>query len=439
MDKMITAEAPPESVNYKLEQSAALAIGVDLDETRGAEGQGASKAVSTCSRDIKHVVDCLTNVNVIPRENWLVYTSQSDHDQCTIDGVKKAFQQQLSKVSENGLFLLAFSGLAVTVVPNESAAPQCSLKLVDFNASDVATHLTASTISEWIASSPTKPKHVLLILDNPFAKKFAQEMIEVGKNRSAGTYSLCMLSALDGPEKSFVLDTLGHSIFNYFLTWAFHTTAFTPGLIPLRSIYKKVQELCTALSSLIVTYSPEEYELKQNVITPGANYITTMRKLLGDDSDEADGVVAQYEFLTKNFVRSNTARKVKLHDKVHAYLETVGALGETSALTQLNKHGLLEQGEVILSVISSLMFSIASIQVAEDKKSLSDPNLFIVSFLTSTATVCSVKSDLELTPVDLFRRSRNFYLQVVRENGVDDKKLDALFRKVDSETKVAIN
>lgn len=441
-DMMITARKPPESISYKLEHSAALAIGIDATRRadRGSHGVS-SQAVHTAAGDVKYIRDCLVSEGVVSKENSLVYSSQSDNDQCSFKGIQEAFKQQLSKVEADGLFAFVFSGPAATVAVGESASQSCSLKATDFDPSDGATHLTAATIGKWLTSVPTKVKHVLLIIDSPLAETFAAEMMEVDKHRPSGDYSLCVLSAQNGSEKSFIIDTLGHSFFAYFLVWAIQTTAFTPGLIPLRSIFKKAQECCTALSSLIVTYATKERELKQNTVTPGASYSIPERVLknLDGDSDEGtyetDGAVGQYEFLTKHYARSKAAKKIKLHDKVHAFLE-MAAVDESSALSILNKHDLLQE-KVLLTVVNLLMFSIASIQVAEDQKSVSDPNLFIVSFLTSTATVSSVKCDVELTPVDLFRRSKDYYMQVVRDNGVDYKKLDELFTKVNDETIVA--
>ena len=74
--------------------------------------------------------------------------------------------------------------------------------------------------------------------------------------------------AVDRSELAFVINTLGHSIFSYFVSWAFHSTPFTPGLIPMSKMFEKIRTCTSALSSLVLTYDASTKVLTSNMIDP---------------------------------------------------------------------------------------------------------------------------------------------------------------------------
>ena len=84
-----------------------------------------------------------------------------------------------------------------------------------------------------------------------------------------------------------------------------------------------------------------------------------------------------------------------------------------------------------------MMFSIASFQAAEDRESIQKPSLFVQAFLRVAGTIETVYKDPDADHAEfyikMFRRSVDFYLQVLKENNIKDKKLQEYLRKVNAD------
>ena len=89
-----------------------------------------------------------------------------------------------------------------------------------------------------------------------------------------------------------------------------------------------------------------------------------------------------------------------------------------------------------------MMMSVASFQAVEDKASLQEPSLFFQAFIQVASTLELVykfkdqESDAlqaEIQYVQMFRKSVDFYLQVLNDNQVSDRKLQEFLRKVNAE------
>lgn len=416
---------PPESMSYEPQQSYMVAFGVD--QTTG---------VSAHSKDAEHIADSLVSCGVLPKSNVQLCTTLSDHDTSTSQGIQHAFKECGRKVGPEGLFVFAYTGSGVQTDSN------CSLYSIDFDECDTNTHITPDTLLQWLTELQSKPKHIIFILDCSFAGKIASDLTAFKHFKcNNAPQDLCVLSARSGSEMAFVIDTLGHSIFSYFVAWAFRHTPFTPGLIPTSKIYERIQTCTFALSSLVLTYNPLTKVLKPNVIDPEVKYLKKQSAIIrfveqaldeSPGSDETDAPVARFEYLTKYYKRTRGARHTSLHDKAMAWLEMVRDDPE-GPLAKLHANNVLHDN-VLLTVFCSIMFSVASIQVAVTKDSISDPNLFIYAFLSVAATINAVNDEADIT-VDYFRHSWEFYHQVLVENGVRDKKFRELFVNVNKGNK----
>ena len=416
---------PPESMSYEPQQSYMVAFGID-------QGTG----VAAHSKDAKHITDSFVGCGVLPNSNVQLCTTSSDYDSSTFEEIQQAFKECGRKVGPEGLFVFVYTGSGVQTDSN------CSLYSIDFNEHDTNTHITPDTLLQWLADLQSKPKHIVFILDCSFAGKIASDLTAFKHFKCTNApQDLCVLSARSGSEMAFVIDTLGHSIFSYFVAWAFQNTRFTPGLIPTSKIYKSIQTCTFALSSLVLTYNPSTKVLKPNMIDPEVKYLKKqsaivrfVEQALGDDETDHDIPVGRFEYLTKYYKRNRGARHTSLHDKAMGWLEMVQVDDYPKGpLAQLHANKVLH-GNVLLTVFCSMMFSLASIQVALIKDSISDPNLFIYAFLTVAATINAVNHEAEFT-VDYFRHSWEFYHQVLVENGVRDKKFRELFANVNKENK----
>ena len=417
----------PESVSYEPQQSHVIAFGID--RTTGVASPSLHTS-STASKDAEHIVSSFVACKVVPESNVQLLTTLTDHDHCTSGGIQRAFKGCAQKVGQEGMLVFIYNGSGV-----KTDDSKCSLYSLDFNKDDANTHITTSTLLQWLAELQNKPKHILFILDCSFADEIVsdQTAFTIFEHTDVPK-ELCILSVCSGSELTRVINTLGHSIFSYFVSWAFRSTPFTPGLIPMSKMFEKIRTCTSALSSLVLTYDASTKVLTSNVLTPEIKRLkkkkppiirTVEQALAEDDEDMTDAPVGRFEYLTKHFKRKG--KRVSLHEKAMEWLEVVQIY-----LAQLHGKEILHD-EVLLTAFCSIMFSLANIQVGVDKNSTSDPNLFIVAFLSAAAAVDAVNDEAEIT-VDYLRHSWEFYHQVLTENGIRDKKLQELLDNVNKES-----
>ena len=413
---MFVSNIPPESLNYDLQQSYMLSLGIDHLST-------SSNSRSLTENDARHLTKSFTSTKVIPPENVKIQTTPLDYDSCTRQGIKTAFKEQANKVGREGLFVFSYRGSGVRV-----GSQDWSLVPTDFNEEDPCTHITAGTLTQWLLDIQSRPKYTLFILDCSFAGQVATEL--TSSHRKLGNIDgICVLSSCSASEALCVLNTLGHSIFTYFTALFFETTRFEPGFIPLTKICDKIQRCSTNLSSLVVTYNPTKCELKPSIISPELKGMTKQPVRITPEQmlDATDGsAIGQLEFLAKQYDRKLKPLR-QLHDKALAWLETVQEFPD-GPLAHLHRDDAMNK-DVLLTVVCSMLFSLASIQVALEKNSISQPNLLIIAFYNIKQAVNFIQPEAEVT-IDHFKSSWQFYHQVLRENKVSDKKIQKLFMKV---------
>ena len=94
--------------------------------------------------------------------------------------------------------------------------------------------------------------------------------------------------------------------------------------------------------------------------------------------------------------------------------------------------------KVHLTVVCSLVFSIAAHQCAHRKASVGDPNVLILAFQEALRTVGTTTA-MVTQPLDYFRHAWYFYRQVVKDNGINIGKLEKFFSKIESDGEAASN
>ena len=419
----------PESFVYEANQSRAVVFGVD--STLPATTNGATH----CGSKLRQAEQDATFIANVVREKMIgckdnsdqvqIHSVSSDYDNCTAAGMEKVFDGQLRLVGENGLFIFMFVGSAT------SCSGSYSLNLVDFDASNTATHVTAEVIIKWLSKLSSLPKHVIFIFSCPFAHKLAEGITNATKYQSFGDQvSICSLGVSSGTDTSsgLVVDTLEHSFFAFFFDHFLRNARTSlPGNFILKDCLTKVSQCCEALSSLVVTY--RNGELKSNIMESITAYLKVDQSTARVEVDGSD--VGRFEFLTKHVDRKKG--RVILHPKVDAFLEYAGEY----ALCTLNENGFLANGNVLLTSFCVMMFSVASFQAAEDKESIQKPSLFVQAFLRVAGTIETIykdpKADHAEFYINMFKRSMEFYLQVLKENNIKDKKLQEYLHKVNAD------
>lgn len=424
----------PDAFTYKANQSRAVVFGVDFSPpaaTNGATHSHGESRLRQAEKDATFIASAVREKMIgcdITSDQVQTCTVSSDYDKCTVAGMEKVFDEQLKLVGEKGVFVFMFVGSAT------SCSGSYSLNLVDFDASNAATHVTPETIIKWLSKLSSLPKHMMFIFSCPFANKLVEGITNAAKYQSFGDQmSICSFGVSSGTDTSsdLLVDTLEHSFFvfffDHFLRTAIHDDPSSqPGLL-LTDCFTKVGQCCEALSSLIVTY--RNGELKSNIMESITAYLKVDQSAARVEVDGSD--VGRFEFLTKHIDRKKV--RVILHPKVDAFLEYAGEY----ALCMLNENEVLANGNVLLTSFCVLMFSVASFQAAEDKESIQKPSLFVQAFLRVAGTIETIykdpKADNAEFYVNMFKRSVDFYLQVLKENNIKDKKLQEYLHKVNAD------
>ena len=424
----------PDALVYEPCQSRVLTFGIDFTSPATSGAASSRSRNQQAEKDAMYIAGTVKDMMIgcSDQSNVQVYTVSNNEDKCTAAGIKKAFSEELKQVGEEGLFIFMFVGSAAAV------SGSCSLNPVDFDATNVATHITDETIIKWLSQLPpgsSLPKHMVFVFNCPFATQLAGGMTNEMKYRLfGGNVSICSLGVTSGSDTSSgpIVDILDHSFFAFFFDRFLRNARFSqPGNFVLKQGFTKIGECCEALSSLVVTY--RNGELKSNIMESVTGYLKRDQPTGRVETDSAD--VGRFEFLTKHVDRKK--RRVTLHRMVDAFLECVGDYN-TGALTTLHTNGVLANSDVFQTSFCVMMFSVASFQVAEKKEDIQNPSLFVEAFLRVAATIESFYKDPEADHaefyVKIFRRAVDFYLQVLQENKVNTKKIQEYLHKVNAET-----
>ena len=426
----------PEAFVYEPSQSRAIVFGIDSVGHSAAEGATtpSGSEVRQIKKDSAFVASAVREKIIgcdDKSDQVLVYNASRNYDKCTAAGMEKAFNEQLERVGNEGVFIFMFIGSAT------SFSGTHSLNLIDYDASNPATHVTIEAMIKWLSKVPSLPKHVVFIFSCPFADKLAEGMTNETKYQSfGGIVSVCSFGVSLGTDTSsgLIVDTLEHSFFAFFFDLFLRNAPRSMlGNFLLKDSLAKVGQCCEALSSLIVTF--RNGELKSNIMEAITKYLRIASiQADGDEVDSVGGDIGRFEFLTKHLDRMKG--RVSLHRKVDAFLEYAGD-PDTGPLWMLHSNGVLAKSDILLTSFCIMMFSIASFQAAQDKESVQKPGMFVQSFLRVAGTIELLYKDPKAENaafyIKMFRRSVDFYLQVLKENEIKDKKLQEYLRKVNAD------
>ncbi len=352
--------------------------------------------------DAKEVRDSMVNTGVILEKNAVLYEALKQPDDCTANGMKKGFLEQARKVGPNGIFVFHFSGHGI-----QKGNGQWGLAPVDFDRSP-ETYLTASVLNGWLREADCKAKHILFTLDCCYAGGIGKELTT--SDQLDLVSGLHVLSACTANESCLDISTLGHSFFTYFLCRAIRgMTVHQPGQLRLKEIFTECHTLTMAMSSLIVHYSPTQ-GLKWGTMEPELRFVdlrAVVREYMGEGPNQTDAAHARFEYATSLYDRSQP--NVRLDDMCVTWLQ----IAATKAMRKLKEQHLMKDQQVLLTVLCSILQSIASIELTFNKAELQNPNHFITSFMHAVAAIDQVHHGVEIIE-DQFLRGWRFYEGVVK-------------------------
>ena len=396
-----------ECIQFEPAESYMVSYGIDLQTSPKYKYNILSPLTIA---DAEQVLTTLVDVGAIHPENGVLYAASKLPEQCTFEGMKVGFQEQAKKVGQNGLFVFHFSGHGIMVQNKWGLVP------ADFDRT-WTTYLTADVLNQWLQEVGCKAKHILFTLDCCYAGGIANELTTSG-NWSKKDLGLYVISACTANEASLVFESLGHSVFTYFLARAISTLTSNPGQLPVHDIFKECQACSVALSSLLMSYDP------QLGITWGRTQPQMRIKPDGDEFlDEPDEmVVGRFEFVNQLFDRDK--QKPSLDHTTHAWLKTL----TKGPLIELEQRHVLQE-KVLDVALCSIMYSIASIEIGFNRTNVDNPNHFLIAFMHAVATLDLLKQGVKVNN-DQLVQSWGFYHEVLVKNKVNDEELRKLYDRL---------
>ena len=410
-DFVVIPNSLPDEFKFEPSESQVIAFGID----KQSDPKFMKKSLTFITvEDAKEVLNAFVGVGAVWSENAWLFSASKNPECCTTSGIKKTFQKHASKAGPDGLFVFHFSGHGI-----KARQDMWGLAPMDFDYSS-DTYITALVLSQWLNEIECKAKYILITLDCCYAGG-------IGKELAAQAYverseNLFVLSACTANEMSLVLDSLGHSVFAYFLSNFISKLSRRSGVLPMKKIFSECRICCECLSSLFVSYSREFGLFRTKVMQPQIS----VRNIISDGEDLIDTSVPidRFRFVQELYDRS--ARITPLHDKSMDFLRD----SETGPLFPLQERGLLRD-RVIESVFCSMMYSVASIELACDDTGtkVRNINLSITAFMNVVSAVDMVHQGVSCDG-HTFLRSLGFYKEVMKKNKVDVAGMDALEAKL---------
>ena len=282
-----------------------------------------------------------------------------------------------------------------------------------------ATYLTSSVLNHWLHESKCKARRVLFTLDCCYAGGLAEELTSGDIELRPGLY---VLSACTAFETSLVVGPLGHSIFAYFLAYALRVSPFPPGKLPIAQVFKECGTLCTALSSLLISYT-STFSLKFGTMQPELRHTVDLHSSVISWVEESLKLTPgslhpeeachreKYDFVMRYCKKLSGLHQHQLSELCLKWVEYVADTSSpTSPLAELARRNLLNN-EVLCAAVCSIMWSVASIQMEEDRSNVNTSEMFLLGFLhTAAAIECFGGSELTLKHL---KASWEFYQAVL--------------------------
>ena len=373
---VIVSNETVEVLEYDPLQSYMVAYGIDTQTSP----QYSHKSLGGVTiLDAKQISLAAIDKGILPKENVQLYGASTHPDKCTMAGMKQSFQKQARNVGREGLFLFHFSGHGILVNNSWGVAPS------DFDLSR-STFISGYLFNEWLNEIDCQAKYVIFVFDCCYAGGLANELTSSILKLRQGVFVLTSCTAY---ELTLNIDEIGHSIFTYFLSYSIRAAEISQGKLPISKIFDQCATLCTALSSLIIQTDPS-YGLKFGTMVPQLRYfipdhavginVQDSLKIMSLTGDEQAYLTSlgRYNFVVK-YVKTLNLKMVELDELAMLWLENITD-EKKSPLKELAREGVLKQ-EVLSAALGSVLWSIASIQVCQDRDNAHHASQFLMAFL----------------------------------------------------------
>ena len=399
-----------EVLDFDHQKSTALCIGIDRQLHRQYVKKSLGKIVARDAREIGEAL--VTNLGFTRDQVKVrISSAQLDANDCTKPGLGTLFVKSANAVGENGIFIFYFAGHGYLV------NGRCVLAPADFaGREDLNSGISGDDLVEWLHVAECKANHVLIILDCCFAGDLGTTLTSPDNmlKIKPGLFVMCGCAAR---EKCTSVDALGHSIFTYFFL-DYLKRHHCRGQFAVKQAMEYITELCFNFSSLLVLYSHEKGELQYSTMNPTLDTLDIHVDNVGADEPDFGG---RFELVVQLFEHGQP--KSTPHPAVEKWLRlptTQNALHTLYSRVTLSE--ALQEG-----ILSSLLYSAASIQYAFDKRCLEERNLFLMTVVSVLGAIGFACPEVNPTIFHLITGLEHYMAPAKR---INTKSLDNLLSKM---------
>ena len=257
---VVVTNAPEEVLHYDPSESYLVAFGIDKQHADGYQARSLGDVIRRTAQDV--TLSFVDN-DVVPQENAEVFVSSLQQSECSLEGMKREIKKQASRVTNRGLLVVCLNGHGMRqnrcgtdwgFVPGDSNFTPDSL-------------LSPSALKKCLLETQCTAKYTLFVLDCCYSGYMAMKLTSDSGKKEKPFLNTYVLASCTANETSLPLNSLGYSVFSYFLRYSLDRVQPTPGCLPLADVFKECR-LCTeALSSIIIRYD-SQLGLKFGRFTP---------------------------------------------------------------------------------------------------------------------------------------------------------------------------
>lgn len=420
-------ENPAERVEYDPAQShlVAFAINYQSDEKFKAKTLGQSVV-----NDARIVSRTFVQVGVLPQSNAIVHEAKDPSNNCTFEGIKRCFIRTAKSVGRDGLFVFHFSGHGIRV-----GNDQWGLAPSDFDYTDRA-YITASVLNNWLTEASCEAKHVLFTLDCCYAGGIADALTTTDISHR----SLFIVSSCTANESSYAVNTLGHSVFSYFLAYAMRKCIVKSGdagetepdgghrppssAIALQTIFTECHLCSEALSSLLVKYT--NGSLHSAMTHPNIQILSSSTaKSFAVEETDSQPQLGRFTYVHGLYDQQKPIQP--LHRDTENWLSSHHH--PAGPLSKLQSRNLLQRPEVFCTTLCSMMYSVGSFQLYYDPATVACVNTFIMAYM-NVASVIDLHSGGTNFSVLHLKLALGYYIEVLKKNNILFDPLGALYVRI---------
>ena len=438
-DFVVVTNAPQEVLNYDPLQSYMIAFGINEQHAENYQHKSLGDVIRLSTLD---VTLSFVEHGVIPQDNYQLFLSSEQKEECSLEGMKAEINQQAGRVGEDGILVIFLSGHGVKYGPDS-----WGFVPADYNRTLEAI-LTGSDLTKSIqeARRKAKYKYTLIILDCCYSGAMALKLTSDCEDDETcslltNTY---VLAAGSANETSLAINSLGYTIFTYFLRFALDKVQPVPGALPLSDMFDECQLCAEALSSIIIRRD-EQFGLRFSKFTPSLTAFDPQVQVddVGVESTDGGMMLDEESLIGKEktaFVwkyykprEDKTKPPSVLHTITVDWLESLHTI-QPSPLQILEDRDLLEggydtEGRILAATITLLIHSIASIELVYNNANVANPNLFLLAFVEVMATLDRAHHNIRVTPHHLTQAAL-YYAEALKRSNVDPTEIVKLYIQV---------